>query len=41
MKEFLKRFFDYDIVGEYFDSGSNGHLYKKYIRKYRLRGKKA
>ena len=37
LKKLFRRLFDYDIVGEYFDSDGNGHYYKKYIKKYRIR----
>lgn len=37
MKGFLKRFFDYRIVGEYYDNDGKGHLTKKYIKKWFIR----
>lgn len=40
MRKLLARFFDYDIVAEFFETGRNGHLYKKYVRKYKLRRRK-
>ena len=40
MGKLLSRFFDYDIVAEFFETGRNGHLYKKYVRKYKLRRRK-
>ena len=33
-------FFDYDIVGEYYETGKNGHKYKKYFKKYYFMRKK-
>lgn len=36
-KSILNRFFDYDIVGEYYDNDGNGHFHKKYVKKYHLR----
>jgi hypothetical protein len=41
MREFLLRFFefDYDIVGEYLDTGVKGHLVKQYIKRYKFRRK--
>ena len=41
MKEFInnliKKYFDYDIVGEYFDTNGNGVYHKKYTKKYYLK----
>lgn len=36
----LNKYFEYDIVGEYFDDRGDGHLYKKYIKKYHFKSKK-
>ncbi len=33
----FKRYFDYDIVGEYLDTSGNGYYKKKYKKKYKLR----
>lgn len=37
LKKMVMRFFDYDIVGEYFDTDENGHYHKKYMKKWHLR----
>ena len=37
LKDLFYRYFDYDIIGEFYDSDGNGHYYKRYIRKYYLR----
>lgn len=39
IKKWLRQYFDYDIVGEYYDTNGNGHLYKKYVKKWHLRRK--
>jgi len=36
-KRLLKKYFDYDIVGEYYDTSGNGVYVKKYIKKYYLK----
>ena len=41
MGKLLARFFDYDIVAEFYETGKNAHWYKKYVRKYKLRRRKA
>ena len=33
------RFFDYDIVGEYYDTIGDGRYRKKYIKRWHLRKK--
>ena len=33
----LRKYFDYDIVGEFLDTEKNGHMRKKYIRKWHLK----
>lgn len=35
---FMKLFFDYDIVGDYYDRQKDGCYRKKYIRKWRFKG---
>ena len=40
MGKLLARFFDYDIVAEFFETGKDGHLHKKYTRRYKLRRRK-
>ena len=40
LRKLFDRFFDYDIVGEYYDTNGNGHYYKKYIKKYHLKRRK-
>lgn len=37
IKRIFDRLFDYDIVGEYYDTTGDGHYTKKYIKKYRIR----
>ena len=37
MHKLLSRFFDYDIVAEFYETGRNGHTYKRYVRKYKLK----
>lgn len=41
MRKFLKLFFefDYDIVGEYYDSDGRGHFKKKYLKRHKFRRK--
>ena len=36
-KEAIKKYFDYDIVGEFLDTEKNGNMRKKYIRKWHLK----
>ena len=38
LRKWLSKYFDYDIVGRYFEY-KNGKYVKKYIRKYKLRKK--
>lgn len=40
MNKLIKRLFDYDIVGEYYDSDGKGHFRKKYIKKWYLKSRK-
>lgn len=37
LKRLWNRFFDYKIVGEYYDTSGDGHYYKKYVKRWRLR----
>lgn len=38
IKNFIfKHVIDYDIVGEFYETGDNGHAYKKYIKKYKIK----
>ena len=37
LKKLFNKYFDYDIVGEYYDNDGHGHLYKKYIKRYKRR----
>ena len=37
LRDLFYRFFDYDIVGDYFDTSGDGRYYHKYIKKYHLR----
>ena len=37
LKRLFNRFFDYKIVGEYYDYDGKGHGRKRYIKKYFLR----
>lgn len=37
IRKFLKKFFDYRIVGEYYDNDGKGHRMKKYMKKYFIR----
>ena len=39
-KKLLNKFFDYRIVGEYYDTSDGIHYRKKYIKKYFLRKRK-
>lgn len=39
IKKFILKYFDYDIVGSYYETISEGHYQQKYIRKWRLRNK--
>lgn len=36
----INKYFDCDIVGEYYDNDGHGHLYKKYIKRYKRRKSK-
>lgn len=36
-RNFIRKFIDYDIVGEYYDTKGDGYYKKKYIRKYYLK----
>lgn len=40
-KAFIKKYFDYDIIGEYYDTDGNGEYHKKYNKKYYLKSRKA
>lgn len=40
LKSLFNKYFDYDIVGEYYDSDGHGRYQKKYVRKYYLRSRK-
>lgn len=40
-KKLIKRFFDYEIVGEYLDKVGENRYKVKYIKKYHLKGRKA
>ena len=40
IKSWFKRYFDYRIVGEYYDTDGDGHYYKKYKKKYYWKGVK-
>lgn len=33
----IKKYFDYDIVGDYYDTSGDGRYTHKYIRKYYLK----
>lgn len=37
LKELFNKYFDYDIVGWYYDSDGKGHKYKKYLKRYKWR----
>lgn len=37
LRKIFMRFFDYEIIGEYFETDDKGHLHKKYLKKYHLR----
>ena len=37
LKELFYRYFDYEIVGEYYDSDGKGIYVRKFIRKYHLK----
>lgn len=37
LKKLFYKYFDYDIVGEYYDSDGHGRYQKKYNRKYYLK----
>lgn len=37
LEKIIKHFFDYDIVGEYYDHTDYGVLKKKYIKRYYLK----
>lgn len=37
LKRLRDRFFDYDIVGEYYDTIGDGRYRKKYVKRWRLR----
>ena len=37
LKRLFNKYFDYDIVGEYYDTKGDGRYQKKYIRKYYLK----
>lgn len=37
VKAWFNQNFDYDIVGEYYDSDGYGHYRKKYIKKWHFR----
>ena len=39
LRRLRNRFFDYDIVGEYYDTSGDGRYYKKYLKRWRLRKK--
>lgn len=32
--DLINKYFDYEIIGEYYDNDGKGHLYKKYNRRY-------
>lgn len=36
-KTLFYKYFDYDIVGEYYDNDGHGHLKKKYLKRYYLK----
>jgi len=36
-RKFLRRFMEYDIVGEYYTSDKEGHYVRKYQHKYHLK----
>ena len=36
-KDFIKKYVDYDLVCEYYDTKGDNHYYKKYVRKYYLK----
>lgn len=38
-KKLFKRFIDYRIVGEYYETDNRGHKQKKYIKKYYVKHK--
>ena len=37
LKRLRDRFFDYDIVGEYYDTIGDGRYRKKYVKRWRLK----
>lgn len=37
LKELFNKYFDYDIIGEYYDTDGKGHIYKKYLKRYKWR----
>ena len=41
LKKLFLRYFDVDyvITGDYLERGKNGHLYKKYLKRYKIRKK--
>lgn len=40
-EQIVKRFFDYEIVGEYLDKIGENRYQVKHIKKYHLKGRKA
>lgn len=37
LKNLVRKYFDYDIVGDCFDTDGNGHYFKKYVKKWHLK----
>lgn len=37
INKIIKKYFDYDIVGDYYDTKGDGRYTHKYIRKYYLK----
>ena len=37
LKKLFNKYFDYEIIGEYYDRDGHGNFYKKYLKRYHLR----
>lgn len=37
LRRLRDRFFDYEIIGEYYDTNGDGRYYKKYLKRWHLR----
>ena len=40
LKRLILKFFDYDIIGYYYDNDGKGTLTKKYLKKWKIRKRK-